>query len=167
MSSSVVPSPMTYAYASTLRSSRTLPGHAYRSIASIAAGDTESLQTGCVPAIAQDQIRCVLVYVDPPTDAQAKAGKLVVHTQPHGGQSAEKIFYRGQDLHDDPSRYVILTNNEASAAVLGERASAFARFRERADTLAAQLDATSKARGELETDLGSIVTLKEQVAFGD
>ena len=67
----------------------------------------------------------------------------------------------------DPSRYVILTNNEASAAVLGERASAFARFRERADTLAAQLDATSKARGELETDLGSIVTLKEQVAFGD
>ena len=59
------------------------------------------------------------MYVDMP-DAEAASTKLKVRVT-RGSKPFEKELYVGQDLRQNASNYVILTNPEQSAGVLGQR----------------------------------------------
>jgi len=119
--------------------------------------------TGCVPALGAAGFRCGLVYVDRP-EGEAASTKLKVRVT-RGGQPFDKELYAGQDLRQNASSYVILTNPEQSEGVLGQRRNAFASYRADLTDLARLMDAALETQGSLERSLGSVAGLNEIVSF--
>lgn len=119
--------------------------------------------TGCVPTLGEGGFRCGLVYVDMP-ESDAATTKLKVRVTP-GGKPFDKELYVGQDLRQNASNYVILTNPEQSAGVLGQRKNAFASYRGDLGELSQLMDSALQTQGTLEKGLGSIAGLKEIVSF--
>jgi hypothetical protein len=119
--------------------------------------------TGCVPTLGEGGFRCGLVYVDMP-DADAAATKLKVRVT-RGSKPFEKELYLGQDLRQNASNYVILTNPEQSAGVLGQRKNAFASYRQDLAEIARLMDATLETQGGLEKGLGAVAGLDEIASF--
>ena len=119
-----------------------------------------SSPTGCVPTLGEGGFRCGLVYVDMPGDMGADTKKLKVRAT-RGSKPFEKELYLGQDLRQNPSNYVILTNPDQSTGVLGERRNAFATYRRDLAELGRLMDATLETQGGLEKALGAIAGLKE------
>jgi len=115
--------------------------------------------TGCVPTLGEGGFRCGLVYVDMP-DTDAASTKLKVRMT-RSSQPFEKELYVGQDLRQGASNYVILTNPEQSAGVLGQRQNAFASYRGDLANLSRLMDAALETQGSLERSLGSVAGLKE------
>ena len=119
--------------------------------------------TGCVPTLGEGGFRCGLVYVDMP-DADAAATKLKVRVT-RGSKPFEKELYLGQDLRQNASNYVILTNPEQSAGVLGQRKNAFASYRQDLAEIARLMDSTLETQGGLEKGLGAVAGLDEIASF--
>ncbi|MGB8331516.1 MAG: hypothetical protein WCE62_15425 [Polyangiales bacterium] len=119
--------------------------------------------TGCVPTLGGGGFRCGLVFVDMP-DGDPAPTKLKVRVN-RGSQPVEKELYVGQDLRQNASNYVILTNPEQSAGVLGQRKNAFASYRGDLADLARLMDATLETQGGLERSLGSVAGLEEIANF--
>ena len=119
--------------------------------------------TGCVPTLGEGGFRCGLVYVDMP-DADAASTKLKVRVT-RGGKPFEKELYVGQELRQNASNYVILTNPEQSAGVLGQRKNAFASYRRDLAEIARLMEATLQTQGGLEKGLGAVAGLDEIASF--
>jgi len=119
--------------------------------------------TGCVPTLGEGGFRCGLVYVDMP-DAEAASTKLKVRVT-RGSKPFEKELYVGQDLRQNASNYVILTNPEQSAGVLGQRKNAFASYRRDLAEIARLMEATLQTQGGLEKGLGAVAGLDEIASF--
>ena len=119
--------------------------------------------TGCVPTLGEGGFRCGLVYVDMP-DAEATSTKLKVRAT-RGSKPFEKELYVGQDLRKNASNYVILTNPEQSAGVLGQRKNAFASYRRDLAEIARLMEATLQTQGGLEKGLGAVAGLDEIASF--
>jgi len=119
--------------------------------------------TGCVPTLGEGGFRCGLVYVDMP-DADAAAKKLKVRAT-RGSKPFEKELYVGQDLRQNASNYVILTNPDQSTGVLGQRKNAFASYRRDLTELARLMESTLETQGQLEKGLGSVAGLEELANF--
>ena len=119
--------------------------------------------TGCVPTLGEGGFRCALVYVDMP-DGNAASTKLKVRVT-RSSQPFDKELYMGQDLRQGASNYVILTNPEQSAGVLGQRKNAFASYRGDLADLSRLMDATLETQGSLERGLGSVAGLREIANF--
>ena len=117
--------------------------------------------TGCVPTLGEGGFRCGLVYVDMP---EADAAKLKVRAT-RGSKAFEKEIYQGQDLRQNASNYVILTNPDQSQGVLGRRQNAFSAYRKDLADLARQMAATLETQGALEKGLGSVAGLEEIASF--
>ena len=133
---------------------------------SLAAQDETALTTsptGCVPTLGEGGFRCGLVYVDMP-DAEAASTKLKVRVT-RGSKPFEKELYVGQDLRQNSSNYVILTNPEQSAGVLSQRKNAFASYRRDLAEIARLMDATLETQGGLERGLGAVAGLDEIASF--
>ncbi len=119
--------------------------------------------TGCVPTFGEGGFRCGLVYVDMP-ETMAGTTKLKVRTT-RGSKPFEKQLYTGQDLRQNASGYVILTNPEQSEGVLGRRENAFVGYRKDLAELSRLMDATLQTQGGLEKGLGSVAGLEEIASF--
>ncbi len=119
--------------------------------------------TGCVPTLGEGGFRCGLVYVDMP-DGEAASTKLKVRVT-RGSKPFEKELYVGQDLRQNSSNYVILTNPEQSAGVLSQRKNAFASYRRDLAEIARLMDATLETQGGLERGLGAVAGLDEIASF--
>jgi hypothetical protein len=119
--------------------------------------------TGCVPTLGEGGFRCGLVYVDMP-EAEADSKKLKVRAT-RGSKPFEKELYAGQDLRQSSSNYVILTNPDQSAGVLGQRKNAFASYRRDLTDLARLMDSTLETQGSLEKGLGAVAGLEEIASF--
>jgi hypothetical protein len=119
--------------------------------------------TGCVPTLGEGGFRCGLVYVDMPVD-DAPATKLKVRAT-RGSKPFEKELYQGQDLRQNASNYVILTNPDQSEGVLGRRRNAFSEYRRDLANLARMMDATLETQGNLERGLGAVAGLEEIASF--
>ena len=120
--------------------------------------------TGCVPTLGEGGFRCGLVYVDMPADTGAEAKKLKVRAT-RGSKPFEKELYVGQDLRHNASSYVILTNPDQSAGVLGQRKNAFASYRRDLAELERLMDSTLETQGSLEKGLGAVAGLEEIASF--
>ncbi len=145
--------------------SRVLP-NARRAELDEAAQDETALTTsptGCVPTLGEGGFRCGLVYVDMP-DGDAGTTTLKVRAT-RGGKPVERELYQGQDLRQNASNYVILTNPDQSQGVLGQRQNAFSAYRKDLTQLARSMDATLETQGGLERGLGSVAGLEEIVSF--
>jgi hypothetical protein len=118
--------------------------------------------TGCVPTLGEGGFRCGLVYVDMPENAAATTLKV---RATRGSKAFEKELYMGQELRQNASNYVILTNPEQSAGVLGQRKNAFASYRRDLAEIGRLMDATLETQGALEKGLGSVAGLKEIASF--
>jgi hypothetical protein len=119
--------------------------------------------TGCVPTLGEGGFRCGLVYVDMP-DTEAASTKLKVRVT-RGSKPFDKELYVGQDLRQNASNYVILTNPAQSAGVLGQRKNAFASYRRDLVELSRLMDSTLQTQGILEKGLGSVAGLDEIASF--
>jgi len=119
--------------------------------------------TGCVPTLGEGGFRCGLVYVDMP-DADAASAKLKVRVT-RGSKPFEKELYMGQDLRQNASNYVILTNPDQSVGVLGQRKNAFASYRRDLAELGRLMDSTLQTQGSLEKGLGAVAGLEEIANF--
>ena len=119
--------------------------------------------TGCVPTLGEGGFRCGLVYVDMP-DGDSASQKLKVRVT-RSGKPFEKDLYVGQDLRQNASNYVILTNPEQSAGVLGQRKNAFASYRQDLAELSRLMDSTLETQGSLEKGLGAVAGLEEITSF--
>ncbi|MGB5268677.1 MAG: hypothetical protein WBN30_18950 [Polyangiales bacterium] len=119
--------------------------------------------TGCVPTLGEGGFRCGLVYVDMP-DSEADSKKLKVRAT-RGSKAFEKELYVGQDLRQSASNYVILTNPDQSAGVLGQRKNAFASYRRDLTDLSRLMDSTLETQGSLEKGLGAVAGLEEIANF--
>jgi len=119
--------------------------------------------TGCVPTLGEGGFRCGLVYVDMPESMEATT-KLKVRVT-RGSKPFEKELYVGQDLRQNASNYVILTNPQQSEGVLGRRENAFASYRRDLAELSRLMDATLQTQGSLEKGLGSVAGLEEIASF--
>ena len=119
--------------------------------------------TGCVPTLGEGGFRCGLVYVDMP-DSEAGTKKLKVRAT-RGSKPFEKELYSGQDLRQSASNYVILTNPDQSAGVLGQRKNAFASYRRDLNDLSRLMDSTLETQGSLEKGLGAVAGLDEIASF--
>ncbi|UCF47989.1 MAG: hypothetical protein JSU89_12590 [Myxococcales bacterium] len=119
--------------------------------------------TGCVPTLGEGGFRCGLVYVDMP-DGDAASAKLKVRVT-RGSKPFEKDLYVGQDLRQNTSNYVILTNPDQSAGVLGQRKNAFASYRRDLAELSRLMDSTLETQGNLEKGLGAVAGLDEIASF--
>ncbi|MGB3050872.1 MAG: hypothetical protein WBB42_07725 [Polyangiales bacterium] len=122
-----------------------------------------SSPTGCVPTLGEGGFRCGLVYVDMP-DMEADSKKLKVRAT-RGSKPFEKELYVGQDLRQSASNYVILTNPDQSAGVLGQRKNAFASYRRDLADLVRLMDSTLETQGSLEKGLGAVAGLEEIASF--
>ena len=118
--------------------------------------------TGCVPMLGEGGFRCGLVYVDMPDSVDAT--KLQVRVN-RGSRSFEKQIYTGQDLRQNASNYVILTNPEQSEGVLGQRRNAFSAYRHGLADLSRLMNATLETQGALEKGLGAVAGLHEIASF--
>ncbi len=119
--------------------------------------------TGCIPTLGEGGFRCGLVYVDMP-DTNATSTKLKVRAT-RGSKPFEKDLYVGQDLRQNASNYVILTNPDQSAGVLGRRENAFASYRRDLVELSRLMDSTLETQGSLEKGLGAVAGLEEIASF--
>jgi hypothetical protein len=119
--------------------------------------------TGCVPTLGEGGFRCGLVYVDMP-DTDAASTKLKVRVT-RGSKPFEKEIYMGQDLRQNASNYVILTNPDQSAGVLGQRKNAFAFYRQDLAELGRLMESTLQTQGSLEKGLGAVAGLEEIASF--
>jgi hypothetical protein len=119
--------------------------------------------TGCVPTLGEGGFRCGLVYVDMP-DGDAASTKLKVRVT-RGSKPFDKELYVGQDLRQNASNYVILTNPDQSAGVLGQRKNAFASYRRDLAELSRLMASTLQTQGNLEKGLGSVAGLDEIASF--
>ena len=145
--------------------SRILPA-ARRAELDEAAQDETALSTsptGCVPTLGEGGFRCGLVYVDMP-EGDVGAAKLKVRAT-RGSKPFEKELYQGQDLRQNASNYVILTNPDQSQGVLGRRQNAFSAYRKDLTDLARSMDATLETQGTVEKGLGSVAGLEEIASF--
>jgi hypothetical protein len=97
-------------------------------------------------------------------DGDLAAGKLKVRAT-RGSKPFEKELYQGQDLRQNASNYVILTNPDQSQGVLGRRQNAFSAYRKDLSELARAMDATLETQGGLERGLGSVAGLDEITSF--
>ncbi|MEM8606479.1 MAG: hypothetical protein AAGF92_05215 [Myxococcota bacterium] len=120
--------------------------------------------TGCVPTLGEGGFRCGLVYVDIPDDIGAGTTKLKVRTT-RGSRAFDKQVYMGQDLRQNASNYVILTNPEQSEGVLGQRRNAFSEYRRDLARLSRLMTATLETQGALEKGLGTVAGLNEIASF--
>ncbi|MDH3201804.1 MAG: hypothetical protein OEM15_12995 [Myxococcales bacterium] len=120
--------------------------------------------TGCVPTLGEGGFRCGLVYVDMPDSVDATTTKLQVRVN-RGSRPFEKQIYVGQDLRQNASNYVILTNPEQSAGVLGQRTNAFSAYRRDLAELSRLMGATLVTQGNLEKGLGAVAGLHEIASF--
>ncbi len=120
--------------------------------------------TGCVPTLGEGGFRCGLVYVDMPEAIDATTTKLQVRVN-RGSRPFEKQIYTGQDLRQNASNYVILTNPEQSAGVLGQRTNAFSAYRRDLAELSRLMSATLVTQGTLEKGLGAVAGLQEIATF--
>lgn len=144
--------------------SRVLP-QARRQELDEAAQDETALTTsptGCVPTLGEGGFRCGLVFVDMPESGLGP--KLKVRAT-RGSKPFEKELYQGQDLRQNASNYVILTNPEQSEGVLGRRQNAFSAYRKDLAELSRTMDATLETQGALERGLGSVAGLEEIASF--
>jgi hypothetical protein len=82
-----------------------------------------------------------------------------------GSKAFEKELYMGQELRQNASNYVILTNPEQSAGVLGQRKNAFASYRRDLADIGRLMEATLETQGTLEKGLGSVAGLEEIASF--
>jgi hypothetical protein len=119
--------------------------------------------TGCVPNLGEGGFRCGLVYVDMP-DGDAASNKLKVRMT-RGSKPFDKEIYVGQDLRQNASNYVILTNPEQSTGVLGDRRNAFSEYRKNLAELSRLMDSALETQGNLEKGLGSVAGLNEIASF--
>ena len=119
--------------------------------------------TGCVPTLGEGGFRCGLVYVDMP-DGDTATSKLKVRAT-RGSKPFEKELYQGQDLRQNASNYVILTNPDQSQGGLGRRQNAFSAYRKDLADLSRVMDATFETQGSLEKGLGSVAGLEEIASF--
>ena len=145
--------------------SRVLP-NARRAELDEAAQDETALTTsptGCVPTLGEGGFRCGLVYVDMP-EADSTSSKLKVRAT-RGTKPFEKELYQGQDLRQNASQYVILTNPDQSQGVLGRRQNAFSAYRKDLAELAKKMSATLETQGSVEKGLGSVAGLEEIASF--
>lgn len=145
--------------------SRVLP-EARRKELDEAAKDETALTTsptGCVPNLGEGGFRCGLVYVDMP-DGDAASNKLKVRMT-RGSKPFDKEIYVGQDLRQNASNYVILTNPEQSTGVLGDRRNAFSEYRKNLAELSRLMDSALETQGNLEKGLGSVAGLNEIASF--
>jgi len=118
--------------------------------------------TGCIPTLGEGGFRCGLVYVDMPESDAATTLKV---RATRGSKAFEKELYTGQDLRQNASNYVILTNPEQSEGVLGQRKNAFASYRRDLSEIGRLMDATLETQGTLEKGLGSVAGLNEIASF--
>ncbi len=118
--------------------------------------------TGCVPSLGEGGFRCGLVYVDMP-DGEATTKLKVRMTR--GGKPFEKELYTGQELRQSASNFVILTNPEQSAGVLGQRKNAFASYRRDLAEISRLMDSTLQTQGGLEKGLGAVAGLNQIASF--
>jgi hypothetical protein len=118
--------------------------------------------TGCVPTLGEGGFRCGLVFVDMPDGAPGQ--KLKVRAT-RGSKPFEKELYQGQDLRQNASNYVILTNPEQSEGVLGRRQNAFSEYRKDLAELSRAMDTALETQGALERGLGSVAGLEEIASF--
>jgi hypothetical protein len=118
--------------------------------------------TGCVPTLGEGGFRCGLVYVDMPESAGATTLKV---RATRGSKAFDKELYVGQDLRQNASNYVILTNPEQSAGVLGQRKNAFASYRRDLTEIGRLMETTLETQGALEKGLGSVAGLQEIASF--
>jgi hypothetical protein len=119
--------------------------------------------TGCVPTFGEGGFRCGLVYVDMPEE-NAPGAKLKVRAT-RGSKPFEKELYMGQDLRQNASNYVILTNPEQSAGVLSQRKNVFASYRRDLAELERLMESTLETQGSLEKGLGAVAGLQEIASF--
>jgi hypothetical protein len=117
--------------------------------------------TGCVPTLGEGGFRCGLVYVDMPDAASTKLKVRVTR----GSKPFDKELYVGQDLRQNASNYVILTNPDQSAGVLGQRKNAFASYRRDLAEIGRLMDSTLETQGSLEKGLGAVAGLDEIASF--
>lgn len=120
--------------------------------------------TGCVPTLGEGGFRCGLVYVDVPDDLSSSTTKLKVRTN-RGSRPFDKQIYMGQDLRQNASNYVILTNPEQSEGVLGQRRNAFSEYRRELGRLSRLMNTTLETQGALETGLGTVAGYQEIASF--
>ncbi|MDH3622705.1 MAG: hypothetical protein OEQ49_02435 [Myxococcales bacterium] len=120
--------------------------------------------TGCVPTLGEGGFRCGLVYVDMPDSIDATTTKFQVRVN-RGSRPFEKQIYTGQDLRQNASNYVILTNPDQSAGVLGQRTNAFSAYRRDLTELSRLMGATLVTQGNLEKGLGAVAGLHEIASF--
>jgi hypothetical protein len=123
-----------------------------------------TMPTGCVPTLGEGGFRCGLVYVDMPESLDPGAAKVQVRVN-RGSRPFEKEIYRGQDLRQNASNFVILTNPEQSQGVLGQRRNAFSEYRQDLERLSRLMDTTLQTQGELEKGLGAVAGLQEIASF--
>ena len=145
---------------------RVLP-NAKRAELDEAAKDETALSTaptGCVPTFGEGGFRCGLVYVDMPTTLDATTTKVQVRVN-RGSRPFDKQIYVGQDLRQNASNYVILTNPEQSEGVLGQRRNAFSAYRRDLAELSRLMNATLETQGALEKGLGAVAGLNEIASF--
>ncbi|MGB5812210.1 MAG: hypothetical protein WBG86_16860 [Polyangiales bacterium] len=120
--------------------------------------------TGCVLTLGEGGFRCGLVYVDMPETVSAATTTLKVRTT-RNARPFEKQIFMGQDLRQNASNYVILTNPEQSEGVLGQRQNAFSAYRRDLTELSRLMNATLETQGALETGLGAVAGLDEIASF--
>jgi hypothetical protein len=131
--------------------------------AAAAANSLTTDQTGCIPVIANQRILCGLVYVDPPqaaAEGQAPSNMLTVRATKNG-RPAEREIYTGQNIVENPDKYVILTNTATSVGVLGQRAAAFGEYSRDLASIKQTLDTIFEARGRLRAELDRIRSLDQ------
>ena len=117
--------------------------------------------TGCVPTLGEGGFRCGLVYVDIPDEAQGGGSTKVKVRPTRGSRPIEKEVFRGQDLRQSPSNYVIITNPQYSGGVLGQRQNAFSQYRKELASLSSLMDTTLQTQGALEKGVGTVASLQE------
>jgi hypothetical protein len=132
-----------------------------RSAAALA--EMSTAPTGCIPQSNEGMFSCALVFVQPPElqEGQPPPTTAQVRASRSSRRLVEKTIYMGQDLSDNPSQYVILTDGARSRAVLGEPATAFLQFNQQLLRLKVLMDHTVEIQGRLEQGLGAVARLAE------
>lgn len=120
--------------------------------------------TGCVPTLGEGGFRCGLVYVDMPDAVDGTTKSLQVRVN-RTSRPFEKQIYAGQDLRQNASNYVILTNPDQSTGVLGQRTNAFSAYRRDLADLSRLMNSTLQAQGTLEKGLGTVAGYNEITTF--
>jgi hypothetical protein len=143
---------------------RVLPEPRQRELDEAAQDETAltTLPTGCIPTLGEGGFRCGLVYVDMP---DGELGSKVKVRATRGSKPFEKQLYQGQDLRQNASQYVILTNPEQSEGVLGRRQNAFVSYRKDLADLSRKMEKTVETQGALEKSLGAVAGLEEIASF--